>query len=139
MFQLDHMNENEKVTQEVAASRKKSSISRLQLLSLVSTPLIIAAIILTTKPSSGGPVIVLLVLALLFVLLLNIAYHCIKFVGAAFRLKYTVYHSLLIAVCVVVGLILILGLQTLGQLGVVDVLLILFLEILLLFYITRRF
>ena len=139
MFQLDQMNDSKKSIEEVAPPDSKPSINRLHLLTLGVTPLLIMAVTLTTRPSSGGPVVVLLLLALMFVLLLNITYLCIKFVGAAFRLKYTVYHSLLISVCVVVGLILMLGLQTLGQLDVVDVLLIVFLEILLLFYITRRF
>lgn len=139
MFQLDHMDENKKAMHESTTLDSKSSISRVQVVALGLTPLIITALILTTKPSSGGPVVVLLVLALMFLLLLNITYLCIKFLGASFRLRFTVYHSLLIAVCIVVGLILMIGLQTLGQLGVVDVLLIVFLEILLLFYITRRF
>lgn len=97
-------------------------------------------ILLGTRPSTGGPALVLSVLSLIFVLILSLVYFFIqRWWSRSNDTSVTKRHNLLVSVCLTAGLIIMLGLQTLGQLSLLDIALVVFLELLLLFYITRRF
>lgn len=97
--------------------------------------------ILTTRdPGSGGPVLIILFLLLLFIALCSgtilFIEYILKFLGAKsfswVRLLYT-------SVALVSGLVFLVGLQTLRQLQLVDIILVLVFELVLNFYLLRRF
>jgi len=97
-------------------------------------------IVLFFNPYSGGPVVVVTFLAAIFALLFSATAKGIRKILSIERIHYTLstaglyYASLVVAI----GSIFLLGLSTIGQLQMTDVLLVLVFEILANFYILRR-
>lgn len=100
----------------------------------------LAALILFSNPGSGGPMVVLVFLLLVFLVLLTGTSVLLRlserfFVGFKFSAARMVYTSVALAF----GGVYLLGLQTLGQLQVMDAILVCIFELLLNFYLFRRF
>ncbi len=98
-------------------------------------------LLVTTDPGEGGPRLVLLFLAAVFVLLLSCFSLLIQIVGHLVRsgTKQSWYRILYSATVLSFGVVFLLGLQTLGQLRLIDVILVALFEVVLNFYILRRF
>lgn len=135
------MNKKQEIsgTDDDITTVKRSGMPRVQLMFTAVLLFSIGVLVVTTRPSSGGPIVLLMFLGLVFLLLLNVVYLTLKLLTSSFGLRFGSQQNLVISVSLVVGGIVLLGLQTLGQLGVVDVFLVIFLEALLLFYVLRRF
>ena len=97
-------------------------------------------LLVSRDPFESGPTIVLVFLCLLFVLIFNLTYRLNKCVRTSERFKISpsrvasYYSSILVAT----GVIFLVGLQTIGQLQVTDILLVVCFETLANFYILRR-
>lgn len=116
---------------------QRQSYSRLVLLMLLS---ILAFIAIGTNPVSGGPIAILsflfLLLALIFMLFFILAHWSAR---VFFKTKISSYKLLYMTFSLAIGAVFLIGLQTLQQLRLVDVLLVLLFEFLLNFYFLRRF
>ena len=93
-----------------------------------------------TSPISGGPVVIFLCLLVLLLFIFStvalIFKNVLRSVVKAKVSSLSVYY---IAFSVALGAIFLIGLQTLQQLRLIDVILVLVLEVLINFYLTRRF
>lgn len=93
-----------------------------------------------TSPISGGPVVIFLCLLVLLLFIFStialILKNVLRNVVKAKVSSSSVYY---IAFSVALGAIFLIGLQTLQQLRLIDVILVLVLEVLINFYLTRRF
>lgn len=114
---------------------RKQYLYALSLLVLVA---ILAAIFMFTSPTSGGPALVLGVQLLLFLLVSIVMYGFIWVLITIFGVKLSKTRSLVVIVSFSVGVLLLIGLQTLNQLNVIDVVLVVLLEVVLNFYVFRR-
>jgi hypothetical protein len=102
--------------------------------------LFILCLMLTTDPSNGGPILIICFLAAFFVLafmgLLLLGAYLNKRVNLPFKLnKSTRYYC---AISLATGFVYLIGLQTVGQLQLLDVVLTMLLETIINFYIIRR-
>lgn len=106
--------------------------------STISTLGLIFAVLLLNP--GRGPITILLFLALLFLAVLSIASLLIQLIGTRILNKqYSMIRTLYTAVLIASGVVFLVGLQTLGQLQIIDVILVIIFEALLNFYIIRRF
>jgi hypothetical protein len=98
-------------------------------------------LLVTSDPGQGGPRLVLAFLAAVFVLLLSCFFLLIQMVGYLLRSgnQRSWYRILYSATVLSFGVVFLLGLQTLGQLRLIDVVLVAVFEVVLNFYILRRF
>jgi hypothetical protein len=95
---------------------------------------------LTTLTPSSGPMTILLFLALVFLVFLALAAVSVQIIGhTILKRHYSWPRVLYTAVLISAGGIFLVGLQTLGQLQAIDVVLVIVFEALLNFYIFRRF
>lgn len=122
----------------VQSPRSKFHLGTLGLV-LAVVLLLIFFILITQSPGSGGPLIVLVLLSLLFVFLfiaLVLGLNVLKRLRpGSFSAPRILYASVSIAA----GAVFLIGLQTLSQLQPVDVMLVIAFELLLNFYLLRRF
>lgn len=111
-------------------------------------PLIVAAVIFMTaifiymafwQPGKGGPVIILGFLALMFLLFIAMAALFLSVISTVFKLHFSSLRVFYTAVIAAVGGIFLIGLQTLRQLQIVDIVLVVLFELILNFYLLRRF
>lgn len=97
-------------------------------------------VVLTRQPGSGGPITILLFLSLLFLvsfcLMLYILRFIYRLIGKTTLSTPRLFYS---AVLFSTGLIFLIGLQTLRQLQIIDIVLITLFEMILGFYLLRRF
>jgi hypothetical protein len=97
-------------------------------------------LVTTSQPGEGGPTAVLVLLLLLFCFTAGLVANAIIFLwGSKESRSFSSMRLLYTSVSVAVGVTLLIGLQTLGQLRVIDVVLVLVFEFLLVFYLLRRF
>lgn len=103
----------------------------------------LAALIATVtmfNPGTGGPVVVLFFLASVFIFSLSGASLVIQEVSfRIFKKKHYHIHLFYFSILVATGVVFLVGLQTLGQLELIDVVLVVVFEVLVNFYILRRF
>ncbi|MFO0970905.1 MAG: hypothetical protein U0520_00955 [Candidatus Saccharimonadales bacterium] len=100
----------------------------------------IVAVLTTTNPGEGGPMAILLFLALLFTLFVASSHIVIEFAAKILKLKaFSNLRLLYTSVVIALGCVFLVGLQTLRQLQLVDIALTVVLEIVLNFYLLRRF
>lgn len=98
------------------------------------------AVITMFNPGSGGPIVILFFLASVFIFSLSFASLTIK--ETSFRLfkkEHQSVHLFYFSILIATGVVFLVGLQTLGQLQAIDVMLVVIFEVLLNFYILRRF
>ncbi len=130
---MDNDTEISPVTQKIAYLKMPTIAAVISLIGVV-------ILTVTNNPGSGGPVVILLFLLLVFLGSLSIVVIVlqllVRFIGKAeislVRLLYT-------SVAAASGIVFLIGLQTLRQLQLVDVILVVFFEVLLNFYLLRRF
>ena len=97
-------------------------------------------LLITNNPGSGGPMVILFFLALLFIFFVSFAGILIQFVARIFKLAdFSTSRLLYTSVIIAAGCIFLVGLQTLRQLQSIDVILTLLFEVVLNFYLLRRF
>ncbi len=105
---------------------------------VISAALII--LVVSKDPFESGPTIVLAFLCLLFILIFNLIYSLNRRARTSERFKLSpsriasYYSSILVAT----GAIFLVGLQTIGQLQVTDMILVVCFEVLANFYVLRR-
>ena len=99
----------------------------------------VAAIGTLLTPGQGGPVVIMMALASLYLLFLSLAAVLITEISYRLGRPYHGAKVLYAAVLIATGAIFLVGLQTLGQLQLIDVVLVLLFEVLLNFYFFRRF
>lgn len=96
--------------------------------------------VLTTRGPGGGPMVILLLLSLLFAFLLSIVSIFIQIGGRLLGIKeFSGPRLLYTAVLIAAGIVFLVGLQTLRQLQLIDVVLMTVFELVLNFYLLRRF
>lgn len=100
----------------------------------------IAVVLTNTNPGEGGPMTILLFLALLFTLLVACSHVVMESAAKILKLKeFSNIRLLYTSIVIALGCVFLVGLQTLRQLQPVDVALTAVLEIVLNFYLLRRF
>lgn len=112
----------------------------LPLVGLITSMFGILAIITTKDPGSGGPIIIMIFLLLSFIFSLSILGLLLQYLVRIFhappfswgRLLYT-------SVALAAGVVFLIGLQTLHQLQLIDAILVFVFELVLTFYLLRRF
>ena len=126
-------------TNEEIAKEPTRSVSLALPTLLFCTVLALFLIAVSTNPTTGGPKTVLLLLTLFFALIIQVSYQFIHFVelliGRQIKKRLTITISVLFAF----GAVFLLGLQTLNQLSLMDIALVVTLISLISFYISRRF
>ena len=119
---------------------ERVKFSKIHLLLLASSTLGLLYLLLSHNAASGGPVLILVFLFFLFVFvfsLANIASNLVvKLVGLK---KPSVLRELYTGVSIAAGFVFLVGLMTLNQLQLADVVLVIAFELLLNFYLFRRF
>ncbi len=134
------MDRNNDHIQEEGDSASLKPNKKLPTVGLVLGVLALLVISSTKQPGSGGPAIVLFFLASLFLIFLSlfslVIQSVLKLAGfpsfSSIRLFYT-------SISISLGCIFLVGLQTLQQLQLIDVILMVTFEMLLNFYLLRRF
>ncbi len=111
----------------------------LRLMPLLLTVVAIATLLVTSRPTNGGPVVVLSMLSLVFLLFVQVLSLGLGVVAPVFGVLLSSSRVFLLSVLLSVGGVFLVGLQTLNQLSVTDVILVVFLEVIANFYIARRF
>jgi hypothetical protein len=97
-------------------------------------------IITTRQPGLGGPVTILIFLALLFLGGIGLFLVVAQLIFSLFKVqRFSSLRLFYTSVLVSLGWVFVIGLQTLGQLQVVDIVLVIVFEVLLNFYLLRRF
>lgn len=107
---------------------------------LLFTSILLIGILVSQDPSGGGPMLILVFLSVLFIWLLSVVWIFIHFLSTKVGGdKLSSVRRLYTSVAIATGLIFLVGLQTLRQLQVADIVLVLVFELLLNFYLLRRF
>lgn len=101
--------------------------------------LAMAWLITTSTPGEGGPMVILLFLLLTFFLALFVSMVALRISERLTALRFSWLRILYTSVAVAAGIVFLVGLRTLRQLQVVDVVLVVTFELLLNFYLLRRF
>jgi hypothetical protein len=109
------------------------------LASVAATVVMMAVLVATKNPGDGGPMIILLFLFLTFLLIMTISMTVIRVIEGFTGQKFSWLRVLYTSVAIAVGFVFLVGLRTLRQLQVVDVVLVITFELLLNFYLLRRF
>ncbi len=129
---------NDRIISKKEETDAKSSSRAIVL--LVPAAALIAILVLTTNPNSGGPIMILLFLLAIFLFLFTVFFSAMKlFTQAVLKSNFSVYRLVYVALSMAIGAVFLVGLQTLQQLRLTDILLVAVFEILLNFYIVRRF
>jgi hypothetical protein len=96
-------------------------------------------IVLTKDPGSGGPLIILSFLLLIFLALLTSTVIAIRIIERKSAQKFSWLRILYTGVAIAAGGVFLIGLKTLRQLQAIDIALVVVFELLLNFYLLRRF
>ena len=116
----------------------ESVIATRILLGSLSAAVLGLLLVTTTKsPGEGGPVAIMLFLLGIFMCALTLIAVVLRFVGKRFAMSGV--RVLYTSVSLASGIVFLVGLQTLRQLQAVDLVLVLVFELLLNFYLLRRF
>lgn len=102
---------------------------------------VVLALILTLKnPTAGGPLLILVFLLVLFIWFLSLMWIGLQILAdKVLKKRLSTLRHLYTSVALATGLIFLVGLQTLHQLRLADGVLVIIFEILLNFYLLRRF
>ncbi len=126
--------------EESTVQAPKIPYKRVPLTGLVVSVFGLIILVVSQDPGQGGPVVIMPFLALLFV-----AYFCsvslvLQFISSLVSsFNFSWVRLLYTSVAIAGGMIFLTGLQTLRQLQLVDVILVILFELMLNFYILRRF
>lgn len=124
---------------EEPVKKTKSSVKVLLFLLLLVGGLI-TLVIFSRNPGQGGPFIILAFLFLVFLFVFLLSLIIVRAVGLRTKNgSFSRVRILYVSVAVAAGAVFLVGLQTLRQLQLIDLILVLIFEILLNFYLLRRF
>ncbi len=130
----------QEINQELPPERRRLPYGGLPFKGLVVSSLILAIIVATKNPVSGGPRVIILFLSVLFLVLVNIFALLLQTIWMFYsKQDYSWSRLLYCAVTLAIGVVFLIGLQTLNQLRVVDAVLVVAFEVVVQFYIIRRF
>lgn len=102
--------------------------------------LAILILLLTQNPGRGGPLIVLILLSLMFLFVFLMSAAVLQFMSRLLtKMALSSVRTLYTSVAVAAGAVFLVGLQTLNQLQLIDIALVIVFELLLNFYLLRRF
>ncbi len=124
---------------EEALNKNRSSFVLLTV-SLVLSLVSMTVVVVLTSPVSGGPVTIFFFLSLLLLFIFSLVLLVFRFLPQRVRnvsISSSSYYY--IAFSVALGAIFLVGLQTLQQLRLIDIILVLIFEVLINFYLARRF
>lgn len=129
------------VTNDVSRSTKPHRKSLISSLAMTGpAAFLIAVITVVTNPNEGGPIVVLLFLLAIFLFLFSFLFTAVRLIVQIFSIsKFSLYKLIYVALSLAIGIVFLIGLQTLQQLRLIDVVLVAVFELLLNFYIVRRF
>jgi len=132
---------NDSINQSEGVKQSKLRLAVLPIWGAILSSVALLWLLATTDPGEGGPQLVLVFLTAVFVLLLSCFSLLIQILGRIFRSegKRSWYRILYSATVLSFGVVFLLGLQTLNQLRLIDVVLVALFEAVLNFYILRRF
>lgn len=91
-----------------------------------------------TNPQQGGPFVILLMQLLLFLVTVLGVYGATLMANRYIGIRIARSRAMICAIATGVGVVLLVGLQTLNQLNLVDILLVILLEAGVMFYVFRR-
>jgi hypothetical protein len=116
--------------------KKNNFTSALLLLSLGAT----VAMLVFSDPFKGGPMTIIVFLAILFLCIFSLSMLILRYAtkflpGGVTPTRSSRYYS---SISISTGAVFLLGLQTIGQLELIDILLVVCFELLINFYIFRR-
>ena len=124
---------------EDTPSKNRSSFVLLTVSSVLSL-LGMTVLVVLASPVSGGPVTIFLFLLLLLLFVFSLVLLVFKFLlHSASNVRISTSSYYYIAFSVALGAIFLVGLQTLQQLRLIDIILVLIFEVLINFYLPRRF
>lgn len=132
---------NDSIDQSDEAQPRKPALPVAPVLGVVVSSGVLLWLLVASDPGEGGPRLVLVFLTAVFVLLLSCFSLLIQTLGQLLKpgSQRSWYRTLYSATVLSFGAVFLIGLQTLGQLRLIDVVLVILFEIVLNFYILRRF
>lgn len=134
------MSEDDSIQEEIKKIPLLSGRIKVLLIALVIALVAVTALVATQRPSQGGPVVILGFLLLIFTVLLCLIGLFIEILARWFgALRFSRVKFFYVCLTWAVGGVLLIGLQTLKQLQLLDVALVIAFELVLNFYILRRF
>ncbi len=120
--------------------RTQKKAPKLPIMGAFGASLLLVILITLQSPGDGGPMVILVFLLLIFLLAVSLCALCIEYVSRKTSSKKISKQRLLYTSVVLgTGVVFLVGLQTLRQLQPVDLALVVAFEILLVFYLLRRF
>lgn len=123
----------------VVTTEESPSKSKLALVFFLIISLLLLFIVLTQDPTRGGPVLILTFLGMLFIWLATSLWLILGLLARSIKKETSTVRRLYTSLALATGLIFLVGLQTLGQLQLADIILVAVFELLLNFYLLRRF
>lgn len=136
------MNEHQDITPEDHKGKRRTSLLayRAPAIGFLLSLILLVAVMALSHPATGGPIVVLMFLLSVFLCFLTGVSGTLQFVLfllrkpplSQLRLLYT-------SVAIATGVVFLVGLQTLRQLQMIDIILVLIFEAILNFYLLRRF
>lgn len=132
---------NDSIDQSEDTEQRKLHLAKPPIWGSILSSAGLLGLLVTSDPGEGGPRLVLAFLTVVFGLLLSCFSLLIQMVGYLLRSgsQRSWYRILYSATVLSFGVVFLLGLQTLGQLRLIDVVLVALFEVVLNFYILRRF
>lgn len=129
------------VTNDVSHSTKPHRKRLISSLAMTApAAFLVAVITVAANPNEGGPIVVLLFLLAIFLFLFSFLFTAARLIVQIFSIsKFSLYKLIYVALSLAIGTVFLIGLQTLQQLRLIDVVLVGVFELLLNFYIVRRF
>lgn len=113
---------------------------KVALVALVATLIGVAWIVINKNPSTDGPTVILTFLGLCFLFFMSCITLTLTILERNFkRFKYSALRIFYTSILWALGCVFLLGLQTLRQLQLFDVVLVIVFELLINFYLLRRF
>lgn len=126
--------------EEVPAKTPRLAYKRTPLVGLGISAFGLLILMVSQNPGQGGPVVVMPFLALLFTAYLCLISLLLQFISSIFSsIEFSWARLLYTSVAMAGGMVFLTGLQTLRQLQLIDVILVLVFELMLNFYLLRRF
>lgn len=132
------MDINQLDEQSNSENSSKSAV-KIRLILIVVTLILLANLFVLRNPTSGGPKIVIFALGLIFALIFQATWLAVILLPKILPQSKTIRHPFLLSQIIAFVGIFLIGLQTLNQLRLIDVVLITLLGSITYFYILRRF
>lgn len=130
---------NQPIIDEVDQIKPSSSSNIIRLLFFGITLFLLVLLIALENPTSGGPRVVISALVLIFALMFQVVWSAVYLITKLSDKGSKIRHPLLLSQLISLSCIFLVGLQSLNQLGITDVLLTVIMVCIVYFYVIRRF